>query len=821
MNKIKHILLIIHIVALLPVFVQAQVPVGGWTLHSSFTGVDDMEETGSYLYYRSGGSLFRVDKETMEVGTLSLANLLNDTDVTGIYPDADHKSILVTYTSGNMDRLYDNGTIVNIPDIRDSSVSGSHKINDIAFGKDQFYVATEFGLVTYNNRKNEVTVSALTPNRIEHVVTMGDIVGIHYDRQMRFAPQSEKIISLDKIPLIGSYTRSVGWLDMEGFGDDGVLLLNRENINGKVSNKLYTLKVDLANQTVQQTGADAATSRDAAIGFESKVRSLPGGRAYSSNEDGIFVYGPADREVIKLPRTDASSVNLSYTGNMSEIWLGDGDGVRLMDYADSGSGSLVHDNIKGSDMTVPQIHVLHVGSAGQIIIGNRAEHLSFGVSLSGDKQSKVNVLKDGVFTDLSGIDVELQNKNSGSFSQPGPHFVNWHFSMCDDPSEENAYYIGSFMEGLYRIKDGKQTHKYYTDNAPFPTIGANAYACTALQPLVDRNGNLWVYLASEQNENANRIFVLPSSKRLSDNQSISDWKGYPINEQTKDDRDALGLVCKHSDCIIFAMGRYSQKLVVFDTKGTPELSDDTKTVITSYTDQDGKILDFSHILSICEDARGRIWIGTDDGVFEISDITKAVSRNIAVNHLKVPRNDGTNFADYLLANQMVSSISCDNANRKWISTIGSGVYLVNENGDEIIENHTSDNSILPNTVYAVACDPNSNKVYFGTAIGLVEYSSTSAPGSENYDNVYAYPNPVRPDYTGWITVTGLMENSLVKIADADGNVFHQGRSDGGMFTWDGCNSAGERVKTGVYFVFASQNANGGSSACVTKIMVIN
>ncbi|MDE6629705.1 MAG: Por secretion system protein, partial [Muribaculaceae bacterium] len=87
--------------------------------------------------------------------------------------------------------------------------------------------------------------------------------------------------------------------------------------------------------------------------------------------------------------------------------------------------------------------------------------------------------------------------------------------------------------------------------------------------------------------------------------------------------------------------------------------------------------------------------------------------------------------------------------------------------------------------------------------------------------VYAYPNPVRPDYTGWITIAGLMENSLVKIADANGNVVHQGRSDGGMFTWDGCNTAGDRVKTGVYFVFASQNATGSSSGAVTKIMVIN
>ena len=122
---------------------------------------------------------------------------------------------------------------------------------------------------------------------------------------------------------------------------------------------------------------------------------------------------------------------------------------------------------------------------------------------------------------------------------------------------------------------------------------------------------------------------------------------------------------------------------------------------------------------------------------------------------------------------------------------------------------------------SVACDPNSNKVYFGLKSGLISYCSTSSPAAEDYNDVYAYPNPVRPEYTGWITITGLMENSLVKIADAAGNIFYQTRSEGGMVIWDGCDASGNRVKSGVYYVFASQNANGSSSGAVTKILVVN
>ena len=79
---------------------------------------------------------------------------------------------------------------------------------------------------------------------------------------------------------------------------------------------------------------------------------------------------------------------------------------------------------------------------------------------------------------------------------------------------------------------------------------------------------------------------------------------------------------------------------------------------------------------------------------------------------------------------------------------------------------------------------------------------------------------MRPDYTGWITITGLMDNSLVKITDSVGNVVYTATSNGGMVTWDGCRADGEPVTTGVYYVLASQNADSGSSGAVTKILVV-
>ena len=78
---------------------------------------------------------------------------------------------------------------------------------------------------------------------------------------------------------------------------------------------------------------------------------------------------------------------------------------------------------------------------------------------------------------------------------------------------------------------------------------------------------------------------------------------------------------------------------------------------------------------------------------------------------------------------------------------------------------------------------------------------------------------MRPNYRGPITIAGLMENSLVKIADPAGNVVRSLKSTGGMAQWDGCNAAGDEVGSGVYIVLVSQSDN-GSSAAATKILIV-
>ena len=87
------------------------------------------------------------------------------------------------------------------------------------------------------------------------------------------------------------------------------------------------------------------------------------------------------------------------------------------------------------------------------------------------------------------------------------------------------------------------------------------------------------------------------------------------------------------------------------------------------------------------------------------------------------------------------------------------------------------------------------------------------------DQVYAYPNPVEPGYTGPINIVGLMDNSDVKITTVDGRLVKQGRSNGALFSWDGTNQHGQRVASGIYLVEVA--TPDGAKGVVCRVAIVN
>ena len=265
------------------------------------------------------------------------------------------------------------------------------------------------------------------------------------------------------------------------------------------------------------------------------------------------------------------------------------------------------------------------------------------------------------------------------------------------------------------------------------------------------------------------------------------------------------------------------RLFCIDPNGTLEdTSDDcVRTFEGKFVDQDGGAVEIYYINDIAEDLDGDIWVMTDRGPYVLYDINEVFEEDYHFTKIKVPRNDGTNYADYLLDGAYTTCIEIDAANRKWIGTLNSGLYLVSADGLETIHHFTNEDSPLPsNAIESLAMNHSTGELYIGTDRGLVSYAGDATQGVDQFDEdiVYAYPNPVASYYDGLITIVGLKANSHVKVINAAGRLVAEGTSLGGAFTWDGRTPQGQRVATGIYYVLGSDEV--GNEGVVTKVLFI-
>ena len=236
-------------------------------------------------------------------------------------------------------------------------------------------------------------------------------------------------------------------------------------------------------------------------------------------------------------------------------------------------------------------------------------------------------------------------------------------------------------------------------------------------------------------------------------------------------------------------------------------------------DQDGKT--YQIINCIAKDLDGNVWVGTNQGplvFYSPSDIL--YGGNTIAQKVKIPRNDGSGLADYLLNTEEITTIIVDGANRKWFGTKNAGAYLFSEDATKEINSLDSESSPLPsNWITSIAIDPNSGEVFIGTDYGTLSYRGAATESTDDMNQVYVFPNPVREDYYGPITITGLVNDADVKITDISGNLVSIPEVLGGQAIWDGNNQGGERAKTGVYIVFISNKD--GTKTFITKILLIN
>lgn len=381
-----------------------------------------------------------------------------------------------------------------------------------------------------------------------------------------------------------------------------------------------------------------------------------------------------------------------------------------------------------------------------------------------------------------------------------------------DPLDPKHVFV-SGRTGIYEFQDGIFLKNYTNDNTnnvlqTASTVGNNNkdyVIVTALK--YDKDGNLWGFNSISPSTS---LFAYTKDKEwvshhksefmYSENKSLEN-----VNNIIEDSRRLLWFGNNHWD---------------FPYLYCYQPSTDAAKCYKKFTNQDGTEVSVGYVRAIAEDNKNNIWVGTSAGplMLEVSQITQD---SPVFTQVKVPRNDGTNYADYLLSGVDITCIAIDKANRKWFGTSGNGVYLISDDNIQQLQHFTRSNSpLLSDDIESIAINTESGEVYFGTNLGLCSYQSdvNSINEEMNKDNVWAYPNPVKPDYTGLITITGLSNKADIKIVTSNGVLVNKGTSNGGIYQWDGRDLKGKMVTSGIYMVETA--TSDGSKGTVCKIAII-
>ena len=764
---IKRVLISFLFVLLLALEVKASDD--NWTLYPSYHNATYCQVMGGKVYVLASGALYSYDKSDNEVRMYDKITTLSDINIAHIRYSSFINALVVVYSNANIDILYDDGAVYNISDFKNKQLPDK-TINNVDIQGSTAYLSTSFGVVvldlenmefdnTFNTGLN-TTCTYLFKDRL-YTATQSGLYYCETGKNMLDNGNWEKFNS--------TTLKALGALDgrLYSIASDG---------------KLYEILSENNNlELVDGSG---------------KFNYL-----YS---DGNALIVISSSSIVKLEggiTKKLCNVNKKYDfilKNKETYWCCGG-------YA-----GLVEAAVENNTIVAKGLPLIPNSP-----IRNYCEYMKFTDSgkllVSG---GHVNYF-DNIF--YSGTLMEYHCKDDRWINLPedtirsatGYSYVNI-CSVDEDPTEPGHYFAGSFGYGVYEFREGKFVKHYNHENASLESASSGKYAYAYVRvPTVkfDKEGNLWC--VNTDVKDVLKVLKKDGTWLSLNYKEIEYWA--TVVKPYVDSRGWLWLTAIQGDPGLFCAKRNNTP---FDT------SDDvTGKWLNKFTNQDGISYDIYQLYDIAEDNNGDIWVGTNIGVFVIDDPEKFFNDGI-FKQIKIARNDGTGLADYFMSGVYIKDIEVDGANRKWIGTNNNGIYLVSADGQETIHHFTTENSPLPSDcIESIAINNQTGEVFIGTDKGIASYMSDATTPAEELDknNIYAYPNPVRADYNGYISITGLTYGCDVKIVDAAGYLINEGISNGGLYTWNGRNLRGEKVASGVYYVLTYDS--NGKEGVATKILI--
>ncbi|MFN8242118.1 MAG: T9SS type A sorting domain-containing protein [Bacteroidales bacterium] len=746
-------------------YLHGQSPVGSWSDHLSGYTARSIALSSGQVFANAGSSITVFDKQYEELRKISRVQGLSETSISNIGWSADKNCLIIAYASTNVDIMQSN-TIYNIPDIKRKYIAGKKEIYRIITRGKYAYLATSFGIVIIDLDKKEI-FDTWKPGTPDETAEVFDIAFSETD-----------VIAATSL---GLYAASAANQGLSYYGNWHIFDCNPAP-TGRFNAVIFK------GGSVFLNRAETNGAGDSLFIIES------GTRALLSWQLGIF-----------NNYIDSSPEGFTVTSRgMIRFFNNSGILTRAITSYNPGTVDFVHSVSDGTDIWIAD------KSSGLIRGKNMTEFIR--LNLPGPYSDNVISVtsRNGKTYFTAGAVDNAWNNQWRPFQVASQENNSWHtelsYTVWDamrvlpDALDNDHYWVTTWGSGLLEYENNTLKNKYDDSNSPLETIIPDKPYSRICGIAMDKSRNLWI---TQTGVNGSIKVLKPDGT----------WIVNPVTIEAP----TIGDIIVASNGYKWVVLPRGYGIFVLDDNKTPDIFTDDRYKQMLIKDTDDKII--SNVYSLAEDLDGNIWVGTDQGPAIYYNPGRIFDSDPRAFRVKVPRDDGTGLADYMLGTEIITSIAIDGGNRKWLGTFSSGAYLLSADGTQKISNFNEENSpLLSNTVVGVSVDGNSGEVWFATALGIISFRGNATDGDAGFRNVYTFPNPVRESYNGNVTITGLMRNTSVKITDISGNLVYSTVSDGGQATWDLRTYNGERVSTGVYLVFCA--SEDGTSSIVTKMLVI-
>jgi len=789
------------VVSLLFSNISAQNIMYQWRTHLAYNNIVQVAMTKDKVYALSDGALFSVTKSDKHIETYSKINGLSDNNAVFIAYSQRHGEMLVAYENGNIDFITDNGQVMNFPDILRANLNAGKQLNDVLFDGDFAYLSYPFGIVKWSMRNMEVSETYFIGenNTFVDVKSVSILDGYFY------------AVTTDKI-----YKAQTSGVNLLNFANWHILADVPEPSTSNVKAIVYNSKLYL----LKNNGIVHILSNDL---WQAMPNS--GVTNICTNDNTLFVISDRVVDCSRTPQPITFDMPIKmaiYDSSQSRMWLAASwSGIMLSNLTASEKQNF----IPNGPATNNYWRLRYAHERIYAVPGGRENYLGpdgkSGIVMIYEKNNWKNIYQgtidaktaelglDGVCLDLLDVAVSKNDKT---------HF-----------------YVSSFQSGIYEFRNDQPFMLYNSQNSGVESINTSLRGHRVEALYMDKSSRLWFttgFLQRDRPTSATIKFLEPDPDGAGP--LLSQVKDVFYNETGGSTTQLVYEIVSSplNENIKFLMTvRGSLGIFAFDDNGTPDYTlDDRKRYHTTFIDQDGK--SFSHTRSVLcaeqDKKNNTIWVGGSFGTMIMDNLQNVFNTDYRVTRVKIPRNDGSGLADYLLENVEVRSIAIDGENRKWLGTETEGVFLMSEDGTQTIYHFTAENSpLLSNSIRSIAINDVTGEVFFATEKGLISFQSDAREKPEKpFDKLHAYPNPVRPEHLAKgipITITGLgstdSDATIVKIVDTAGNLVYETISKGGMVTWDGRRRGGAIVSTGVYIAICV--TKDGKHSATTKILIVN